>query len=135
MSDHELHGHDAALRAALQQHSTPPPADEVDWDTLHMRITAAAAPRFRRPMPTSWWQLLAGWSPRGMTLAAAASVVLMFAVGSGAIAPRSTPAAMTNIAFVTLEEELAGGSAAFLAVSDDADAVLDALLFRDMEER
>jgi hypothetical protein len=123
----------AALRAAVPQ----PPMDEVDWDGLHARITAAAAP-LTEASPPVWWQPLAGWSPRGIPMAAAATVLLMLGAAAIGTAARDgldvTPA---RISFETVEEELVRGLAIGsrpLLAGLETDAMLDAVLFYDGED-
>jgi negative regulator of sigma E activity len=133
MNDDELHTDDAALRSLLKRHARKPPADDVDWSALHARITTTAAPQFRRRPQVVWWQQVAGWSPRGIPLAAAAAAALAIVLGTGIVGTGAT-GQDSSASFLTLEEELAAGSVVFLAASDDVDAVIDALLFYDMEE-
>jgi hypothetical protein len=127
-----------ALRAAVPQ----PPMEEVDWDTLHARITAAARPSAARPSAAvsapAWWMPLASWSPRGIPMAAAATVVLMLGAGalgtSGRDGSEPTRAA---ISFHTVEEELVNGlsiGSRPLLAGLETDAMLDAVLFYDGED-
>jgi hypothetical protein len=128
------------LRAALAAAMPEPPLDAVDWDGLQLRITAAATPLLaRRPQGAparAWWQPLAGWSPRGIPLTAAAALLLM--LGAGLLHTDGAPAASHGIAyFWTVEEELAWGSAAdgrSLLDAAGEDGILDAALFYDAEE-
>jgi hypothetical protein len=132
----------AALRAALPE----PPTDDVDWGGLHARISAAAAPLLeerlaqhanpRRALARSWWQPLAGWSPFGIPVAAAASILLMLAAGvlrTGAQAETEFVASP----FHTLEEELASGVSGGLRpllAGVGSEAMLDVALFFDGED-
>jgi hypothetical protein len=121
---------DAALKAWLGAAAPEPPVDDVDWQALHARITDRAVPLLRRQRG-AWWQLVAGWSPRSIPAAATAAAALLLVLATGVVPPARPIAAVTVL---TLEEELAAESAALLAAGDDADAVLDALLFYDMED-
>ena len=139
-----------ALTQALRDAVPEPPANDVDWPALRVRIDAAAAPalaaratragaaggraRAARAM-RAWWQPLAVWSPRGIPVAAAATVVLMIA--AGAVRSGGGTSALDAGGFVTIEEELANGVAAgarSILSELDADAMLDVALFYDGEE-
>lgn len=126
-----------ALRAAVPA----VPVDEVDWTALRARIGSAAAPLLaaarpdRSTRPRTWWQPLAGWSPYGIPLAAAATVLLMLA--GGALRPGQAVLPYSGSSFVTIEEELVNGLAASarpLLAGGDADVMLDAALFFDGED-
>jgi hypothetical protein len=131
---------DDELRAALSAAVPEPPLDAVDWDGLHERITTAAVPLLVRPAQRTpagaWWQPLAGWSPRGIPLAAAASLLLV--LGAGMLRTEAAPFTAHAVAyFWTVEEELAWGTASggrplLDEVSDDG--ILDVALFYDGEE-
>jgi hypothetical protein len=123
---------DVRLREALRRAVAPPPTDDVDWIGLHARITAAAGALNSTPVPTrAWWQPLAGWSPRGIPLAAAASVLLMLA--ADALTQEATPGAAPAVErFHTVEEELAwaaGGGSGELLQGLERDGMLDVALF------
>jgi hypothetical protein len=144
------HGADDALRRALHDAAPAPPADEVDWAALQARITAAAQPLLqpgaaawpggagtdRATRPPSVWQPLAGWSPFGIPLAAAAAVVLM--IGTAALGTRQVGGAEdAGVAFLTIEEALLAGlsSGARPLVADvGTDAMIDLALFHDGED-
>lgn len=130
---------DDVLADALRDAVPEPPLDKVDWSHLQARIAAAAQPHFAPAQPRSsagapWWQPLAGWSHRGIPLAAAATVLLM--LGAGALGTRS--AAVTGAAsFHTVEEELAYGVSTgtrTLLMDMESDAMLDLALFHDRED-
>lgn len=138
---------DRTLADSLRDAVPQPPADEVDWNRLHARITAAAEPHFGAaatagaPAGSStpaWWQPLAGWSPRGIPLAAAATVLLMLGAGALGTAPRNAaPAPYGATTFRTVEEELVNGVALgsrTLLTGLETDAMLDAVLFDDGED-
>jgi hypothetical protein len=134
----EQHGdlqHDAALSDALRDATPAPPIDDVDWQTLHAGVMRRAAPLLARAPRQSWWQLIAGWSMPAIPVGTLAAAALLLIVASNALLPRTRPAATDTVAFITLEEELALGSAPLLAAGADADDVIDALLFSDMEAR
>jgi hypothetical protein len=80
------------------------------------------------------WQPLAGWSPRGIPLAAAASLLLMLGATLMGGSPAGGPTAVAS--FRTIEEEfasrLAPGAGALLA--GGSDDMLDAVLFPDGED-
>jgi hypothetical protein len=148
---HDTLRHDDPLRHALGQ-APQPPADEVDWMALHARISSAAQPALRELASTrstaalrrrgatdtdsqrSIWQPLAGWSPFGIPIAAAATVLLMI----GAAVIGTEPALSTEaLTFRTIEEEFVtglGGSAAPLIAGIGTDDMLDAVLFYDAED-
>jgi hypothetical protein len=58
--------------------------------------------------------------------------VLALVLGTGILESGTSEA--PSSAFLTLEEELAADRAVLLAAGDDADAVMEALLFYDLEE-
>jgi hypothetical protein len=121
-----------ALRAAVPQ----PPMEEVDWVTLHARITAAARPAVAASAP-AWWLPLANWSPRGIPMAAAATVVLMLGAGALGTAGRDGSDPTGAISFRTVEEELVNGlsiGSRPLLAGLETDAMLDAVLFYDGED-
>jgi hypothetical protein len=122
-----------ALRSALPQ----PPMEDVDWDSLHSRITAAARPSTAAGAP-AWWLPLANWSPRGIPVAAAAAVVLMLGAGALGTAGRDgSEPTRTAISFRTVEEELVNGlsiGSRPLLAGVETDAMLDAVLFYDGED-
>jgi hypothetical protein len=121
-----------ALRAAVPQ----PPMEEVDWATLHARITAAARPSATSSAPV-WWLPLANWSPRGIPMAAAATVVLMLGAGALGTAGRDGSEPTGAISFRTVEEELVNGltiGSRPLLAGLETDAMLDAALFYDGED-
>jgi hypothetical protein len=128
------------LRAALAAAVPAPPLDAVDWDGLQARISAAAMPLLVQPAQrapvAAWWQPLAGWSPRGIPLAAAASLLLV--LGAGML--RTEPASFTAHAvayFWTVEEELAWGTVSGgrpLLDEVSGDGILDVALFYEGEE-
>ncbi|HSJ24959.1 MAG TPA: hypothetical protein VK929_09845 [Longimicrobiales bacterium] len=166
MSDHfddsrdtPLQGDDA-LRRGLDDAVPQPPMDDVDWMTLHARIAAAASPNLAaltaaraadavrqadaiRGLPStrqahSVWQPLARWSPSGIPLAAAATVLLMLGAAWLGTAPAGEVADTGDVAFRTLEEEFVDGlgvSAAPLLAGISADELLDAVLFYGGEDR
>jgi hypothetical protein len=143
------------LREALDHAAAQPPVADVDWTALHARIRAAAKPTLaaltaanaadevrrrnheaalgRHADAHGLLQPLAGWSPFGIPLAAAATVLLM--VGAALIG--TEPLVSDDMAFHTIEEEfmagLGNGAAPFLATAG-ADDMLDAVLFYDREE-
>lgn len=117
----------ADIRDLLRTASPALPLEDVDWTGLHARITTRAAPLLAHSR-SSWWLVVADWSARGVPLAAAAAVLLLIAMG----VMQQSPAATIDT-FVTVEEELAGSSAAFLVAAGDADDVIDALLFYEEE--
>jgi hypothetical protein len=129
-----------ALRSALPQ----PPTNDVDWDGLHARITAAARPSMAAARPSTaastpaWWLPLANWSPRGIPMAAAATVVLMLGAGALGTAGRDgSELTHTAISFRTVEEELVNGlsiGSRPLLAGMETDAMLDAVLFYDGED-
>lgn len=144
MNDHDIDStRDAELRELLQRNTDAPPFDDVDWSALRARITSAAAPLLGMRSPSSaWWQLVAGWSSRGVPVAATAAAAVLVALGTGLLPDRPTddgaPVAQSETvapAFITLEEELAYGSAALMVAGNDSDAVVDALLFHVEEAR
>jgi hypothetical protein len=140
------------LSRALRQAAPQPPFDDVDWMALHARIGAAAQPTLaavaaaravevaradsaaRRPPDV--WQPLAGWSPFGIPLAAAATVLLMIgAVAAGSVG-RDAPGDATT-SFHTLEEELVSGlgaGAGPILAGIGPDDMLDAVLFYGGED-
>jgi hypothetical protein len=135
------------LTQALRDAVPPPPVDDVDWPALQARIAAAAAPALaaragpgraqaRAPRPArAWWQPLAVWSPRGIPVATAATVVLMIA--AGAVRSGGGGVATNADGFVTIEEELASGiavGARSILAGLDTDAMLDVALFYDGED-
>jgi hypothetical protein len=128
---------DEALADALRSAVPQPPMEEVDWDGLHARITAAALPLAEAPAQ-AWWQPLAGWSPRGIPMAAAATVLLMLGAGAiGTAARDGADATSGAISFQTVEEELVSGlaiGARPLLAGLETDAMLDAVLFYDGED-
>jgi hypothetical protein len=94
-SPHDALRHDDPLGNELHGASQPP-MDDVDWMALHARIRRAAEPALAaraqalaetaRPLAgiaasSNVWQPLAGWSPFGIPLAAAATVILMIGYG------------------------------------------------------
>jgi hypothetical protein len=136
--EHE-HEHDEALRGALRAAIPEPPLDAVDWIGLHARIGAAARPllsRTQRPAPVpGWWQPLAQWSPRGIPLAAAASLLLVFATGT--LGPEAATATSPAELFRTVEEELAYGAVSGsrpLLEGMGSEGILDVALFYDGED-
>jgi hypothetical protein len=122
-----------ALRSALPQ----PPMEEVDWDSLQARISAAARPSMAASAP-AWWLPLANWSPRGIPVAAAATVVLMLGAGALGTAGRGGSEPMgAAISFRTVEEELVNGlsiGSRPLLAGLETEALLDAVLFYDGED-
>ncbi|CAN5636222.1 hypothetical protein BH23GEM10_BH23GEM10_02490 [soil metagenome] len=144
MNDHDIDSsRDAELRDLLQRNTDAPPFDDVDWPARRARITSAAAPLLGMRAPSAaWWQLVATWSTRGVPVAAAAAAAVLVVIGTGLLPDRPAGdgahgAAIEPVAhaFITLEEELAYGSAALMVASNDSEAVLDALLFYDGEAR
>lgn len=144
MNDHDIDSsRDAELRDLLQRNTDAPPFDDVDWPALRARITSAAAPLLGMRLPSAtWWQLVAAWSTRGVPVAATAAAAVLVVLATGLLPDRPVSndamgAATEPIAysFITLEEELAYGSAALMVASNDSDAVLDALLFQDVGAR
>jgi hypothetical protein len=120
---------DDGLRAALGAAFPEPPVDDVDWIGLHGRIVGAAATRRRTVPVRAWWQPLAGWSRRGIPLAAAASALLVLAAGALQLRTAGTTDAAL---FSTVEEELAwGAGAGGLPLLDelDGEGMLDVALF------
>lgn len=134
-------GPDAQLAAALRAALPAVPVDDVNWPALHARISAAAEPLLAQSRPSAsvrlhrgLWQPLAGWSPFGIPLAAAASVSLLLV--SGVLRP-DLPGIEAGSAFVTIEEELVNGLSAGarpLLAGADTDAMLDVALFYDGED-
>jgi hypothetical protein len=142
------------LRRGLRDAVPPPPMNDVDWKALHARIGVAARPalaelaagrtatgqpqdqapwlRAKPAQAQSVWQPLAGWSSRGIPLAAAASVLLMLGaawLGTTSARDVSTPDVTS---FRTLEEEFMeglGAGAAPLLAGIGPDELLDAVLF------
>jgi hypothetical protein len=106
-------------------------------DLLAGRIadaTRAAAVRGGRGVTAGLWQPLAGWSPLGIPLAAAATVVLM--LGAALVGTQPVDAG-ADVAFRTIEEEFMSGlgdGAAPLYASAGGEDLLDAVLFHDREE-
>lgn len=151
-----LHADDP-LRRALHAAAPPPPVNDVDWMALHARITAAARPTLDavaagRSLDVvnvdaaaatsaagktggSVWLPLAGWSPLGIPMAAAAAVLLVLGATLLADAPAPRVSAVAS-SFRTIEEEFASGLdygvGAMLA--GGTDDVLDAVLFLDGED-
>jgi hypothetical protein len=129
MSEHDHP--DALLRSLLRSTAPTPPVDDVDWSALHACITTRARPLVR-PRSAAWWQLLAGWSSRGIPAAATAAAVAVLLLGS-VLRPPPAPSAD----FRVIEEELAAGmnegSLPLLLASSSDDEMLDALLFYDEE--
>jgi negative regulator of sigma E activity len=139
---------DDALRKALRAAVPEPPLDDVDWDALHARITAAAQPHVRGARPRQrqapvggaaapWWTPLAGWSARGIPLAAAATVLLVIGAGVIGTRPQTAQAPAEDVAFRTLEEELVSGVSAGsrpLLAGVEAESMLDAALFYEGED-
>lgn len=129
---------DVALRAALREASPAPPHDSVDWAALYGRITADAVPVLERHRAGRAGRVppllvtLAAWSRRAIPATAAAAAVTLLVLGSGV--PRRVQDAGA-VAFVTVEEELAGslfdGSAPVLSAGYDDDALLESLLLYD----
>jgi hypothetical protein len=132
MTEHDLH-EDDALKAALRAHTPAPPFDEVDWNELHALITAGAAPLARRRSAT-WWRLLAGWSPRGVPVAAAAAALVVLLLG-GVVRP-APPELTAYDGYRIIEEELADAllEDAVPLFGSGSDAVVDALLFQEVDE-
>lgn len=125
-----MHDDDAILRELLRSSATRPPFEDVDWQALHAGIRQRAQPLLR-PGRTAWWQLVAGWSGRGIPLGAAAAAALMIALGTGLIGSRSAPAAAReDAAFHTIEEELAA-AAPLLLTDADSDQLIEAMLLYD----
>lgn len=144
MNDHDIDSsRDAELRDLLQRNTDAPPFDDVDWPALRARITSAAAPLLgMRSSSATWWQLVAAWSTRGVPVAATAAAAVLVVIATGLLPDRPTRASEGGVLtepdvhpFITLEEELAYGSAALTVASNDSDAVLDALLFQAEEAR
>ena len=144
MTDHDFDpDRDAELRSLLRE-QVAPPFDQVDWHRLLARITADAEPLLARARSSAgrlrtgaqqaaWWQMLAAWSARGIPVAAtAAAAAIVFIVTGSLERPRAVATADT---YITLEEELAYGSAALTAAGNDSDAVLNALLFYEEASR
>jgi hypothetical protein len=130
--------HDDELASALREAAPQPPLDDVDWNALQARIRTAAQPALASVGAPSQqvWQPLAGWSPFGIPLAAAATVLLM--LGAGALGTRQVEAAADgDVAFMTIEEELIYGlsnAARALMTDPGNDAVIDVALFYDGED-
>lgn len=128
MNEHEMD--DERLRTLIRAAAPAPPAAEVDWSALHARIMTRGRPLLRRT--PAWWQLLAGWSSKGIPAAAAAAAIAALLLGTVL-----RPGVDNGPAFVAIEEELAadldGALPVFIAGADDE--VLDALLFYDGEDR
>jgi hypothetical protein len=127
---------DDVLARALGEALPRPPVDDVDWDTLHARITSSARPLLRRAPATraAWWQPLAQWSPRGIPLAAAASAVLL--LGAAWLGTAAQPAAAAG-EFVMVEEALAVGAgyeAQPLFAGVETTDMIEAVLFGAAEE-
>lgn len=118
------------------------PTGDVDWPALRARISAAAEPLLEAARPVgaarvrqAWWQPLAGWSPRGIPLAAAATVLLLLA--AGALRSGQPVAWPATGAYVTIEEELVNGLSAGarpLLAGAGTDVMLDAALFYEGED-
>jgi hypothetical protein len=134
-------GRNDPLAEALRGAVPAVPVDDVDWTALRARIGSAAEPLLAatRPdqntRPRTWWQSLAGWSPHGIPLAAAATVLLMLA--AGALRPGQADLPYPGSSFVTIEEELVNGLSAAarpLLAGGDTDVMLDAALFFDGED-
>ncbi|CAN5705518.1 hypothetical protein BH23GEM9_BH23GEM9_17120 [soil metagenome] len=137
---------DEELGRALDDAMPRPPVDDVDWSSLHARITSAAQPLLQQgiTLPSlhaagpAWWQPLAGWSHRGIPLAAAATVLLLIGTAAlGTATGRQTAAADDAMAFLTVEEELANGveyGARSLLAGVGMDAMIDVALFDDGED-
>lgn len=143
-------GRDETLADALRRAVPEPPVHEVDWASLQARIASAAQPHLAgrasaaatptgsmvppgRREAAAWWQPLAGWSPRGIPLAAAASVLLMLGAAALGTAGAGSPAPT----FLTLEEELAYAAPAGarpLLMELERDDMLDVALFYDTED-
>jgi hypothetical protein len=129
---------DETLARALQDAAPRPPIDDVDWMALHARITGAAQPQLAQPAASPWWQPIARWSPRGIPLAAAATVLLMIGAGLIGRSSLTTPSlAAADAGFVMVEEELVNGvpvSARPLLAGVEAHGMIDAALFYDRED-
>lgn len=128
----EQDGTDARLRSLMRASAPTPPIDEVDWSALHARIAARARPLVR-PRDRTWWQLLAGWSSRGIPAAVAAAAVAVVMLGSVLRPQADAPAD-----FRVIEEELAAGlgdgSLPLLLANSTDEEMFDALLFYEEEE-
>jgi hypothetical protein len=153
---------DEVVRRAMREAAHEPPTGDVDWMALQARISAAARPTLdaiaagrsldvvrvdeadaaRRPAAprgkvlqgAAVWQPLAGWSPFGIPLAAAATVLLM--LGSTLVGGAPAATASAGASFRTIEEEFAsglgGGAGALLA--GGTDDMLDVALFLEGED-
>jgi hypothetical protein len=147
-SPHDALRHDDPLGNELHGASQPP-MDDVDWMALHARIRRAAEPALAaraqalaetaRPLAgiaasSNVWQPLAGWSPFGIPLAAAATVILM--IGAARVGTEPVRRSDTG-SFRTIEEEFViglGGNAAPLVAGIGSEDMLDAVLFYDGED-
>jgi len=96
---------DPQIAAALRSAGPAPDDAAVDWERLHAVIAARASlPLAGRRQP--WWEHAARWGRAAIPLAAAATVVLAFALArGGGVADLAMPASSAPM----LEQALAGG--------------------------
>jgi hypothetical protein len=134
---------DAAFAAELAAALPRPAPEAVDWDGLHARVMAGAAPVLRARRATGagaaaagWLDALAGWSRPGVPaggLAAIAMIALLLVLPArpGGPAGGADPA-QEAAERITVQDELLAGVAddvrPLVVAGGDADVLLDLAL-------
>lgn len=129
---------DPELQEAVREAFASPPYDAVDWNALHGRIMAAAAPALERKRRPSGWDVLGGWSRRGVPLVATAAAAAMVLVFGGVFDALIGPATVAVHDVATVEDALASAlpePARSLVLSDsEQEALINAVVYLNGEE-
>lgn len=129
---------DPELREAVREAFASPPYDAVDWNALHGRIMAAAAPALEWTRRPSGWDILAGWSRRGLPLAASAAAAALVLVLGGVFDARLGPDTDAAHGIATVEDALAGAlpepARSLVLAASEQEALINAVVHLNEEE-
>jgi len=129
---------DDDLRRELLAASPAPPIHEVDWKRLRERVMRAAHARRPTRHDVAWFEVIAGWSARGVPIAATAVAAAVLTLVALPASSRAIGDAASAEEHVTIEDELIAATPAaahpLLYAGAEPDALLEAALLYDGAE-